>query len=121
MLDILFIDEFGQVSAEQLCTIDIVLRKIRKSQTPFGGVLILCTMNHTQLQPINQLLILTLSMMITCFQMVRLEYSVRAHGDIQFQRLQAITRINPYVLIQSAALKTEFFDLAERILLYVND
>ena len=49
-LDILFIDEFGQVSAEQLCTIDIILRKIRQSQTPFGGVLILYTMDHMQLQ-----------------------------------------------------------------------
>ena len=95
-LDILFIDEFEQVSAEQLCTIDIILRKIRKSQTPLGGVLILCTMDHTQLQPIKQLLILTSSMMITCFQDVRLEHSVRACSDIQFQRLQAITRMNPY-------------------------
>ena len=121
MLDILFIDEFGQVSAEQLCTIDIILRKIRKSQTPFGGVLILCTMDHTQLQPINQLPVLTSSMMITCFQMFCLKHSVRAHNDIEYQRLQEITRMNPYVLIQSEALKTEFFDLAGRILTYVND
>ena len=120
-LDILFIDEFGQVSAEQLCTIDIILRKIRQSQIPFGGVLFLCTMDHMQLQPIKQLPVLTSSMMITCFQMVRLEHSVRAHSDIQFQRLQAITRMNPYVLLQSEELKMEFFDLTGRILTYVND
>ena len=121
MLVILFIDEFGQVSAEQLCTIDIILRKICKSQSPFGGVLILFTMDHTQLQPIKQLPVLTSSMMITCFQMFCLEHSVRAHNDIEYQRLQHITRMNPYVLIQSEALKTEFFELAGRILTYVND
>ena len=91
-LDILFIDELGQVSAEQFCTIDIIkIQKIRSSQTPFGGVLILGTTDHTQLQPINQLPILTSSMMMTCFQMIRLDHSVRAHGDNEFQRLQAIT------------------------------
>lgn len=119
-IDVLFIDELGQVSAEQLQTIDLILRRIRKSQIPFGGVLILGTMDHTQLQPIKELPILTSSFMLTCFQMVSLEHSVRAHGDPDFQRLQAITRMNPVLLQSSEALKNEFFNLAEK-LTYVSD
>ena len=34
-LDIIFLDEAGQTSAEQLSAIDIILHKIRDSQIPF--------------------------------------------------------------------------------------
>jgi hypothetical protein len=43
-------------------------------------------MDHTQIQPINQLPFLTSSMVLTCFQAIQLQHSVRAHGDIEFQR-----------------------------------
>ena len=62
-LDAIFLDEAGQTSAEQLSAMDIVLRKLRKSQIPFGGVLILGTMDPSQLKPINQLPFLTSSLM----------------------------------------------------------
>ena len=53
ILDVLFIDEIGQVQAELLSVIDIVLRRIRDSQVVFGGLLLIATMDHTQLQPVK--------------------------------------------------------------------
>ena len=118
-LDALFIDELSQISAEQLGAIDIILRNLCESQIPFGGVLILGTMDNTQIQPINMLPFLTSTLVLTCFQAVQLQHSVRAHGDIDFQRLQVITRMNPSILNNDLDLKDEFFDLAQRILTFV--
>ena len=120
-LDALFIDELAQKSAQQIATIDIVLRTLRESQLPFGGVFIIASMDNTQIQPINQLPFLTSTLVLTCFHAVRLQHSVRAHGDIDFQRLQAITRMCPFVLRESSELKNEFFELAGRIFTYVPD
>ena len=50
--------------------------------------------------------------MLTCFMTFELTQSVRAHGDPDFQRLQAITRMNPFELLASGTLKDEFFQLA---------
>ena len=52
-IDVLFIDEIGQVPAELLSTIDMIIRRIRESDIIFGSVLIIRTMNHTQLEPVN--------------------------------------------------------------------
>ncbi len=52
--------------------------------------------------------------------MYKLKHSVRAHGDPDFQQLQAITRMCPFKLLSSSALKDEFFQLAGR-LTYVPD
>ena len=43
------------MSAEKIGAIGVILSHLRKSQTPFGCVLALGTMDHTQTQPINQL------------------------------------------------------------------
>ena len=45
--NILFIDEAGQVLAELLLVLDMIFQRIRNNSIPFGGVLILCTMDHT--------------------------------------------------------------------------
>ena len=87
-LDVLFFDKLAQISAERISAIDIITRKIRGSQISFGGVLILGTMDHTQIQPINQLPFSTSSLILTCFQAVELSHSVRAHGDHDFQIFQ---------------------------------
>ena len=80
-IDVLFIDEMGQVSAQQMAIIEIILRYFRDSQIPFGGVLIIGTMGPTQIQPINQLPFLTSTMVLTCFKAIELNHSVRSHGD----------------------------------------
>ena len=95
-MDILFLDKARQTSNQQLATIDIILCKEQNFQIPFGGVLIIGTMDPTQLQPIDKLPFLTSSLMMTCFPMIELQHSVRPHGDIEYQRLQAITRMNPF-------------------------
>ena len=118
-MDVLFIDELAQKSAQQIATIDIILRKLRNSQLPFGGLLIIGSMDNSQIQPINQLPFLTSSLVLTSFQAIKLEHSVRAHGDPDFQRLQALTRTCPYELRDNIQLKNEFFDLAGRILTFV--
>uniref|UniRef100_A0A7S2S6V5 Uncharacterized protein n=1 Tax=Eucampia antarctica TaxID=49252 RepID=A0A7S2S6V5_9STRA len=45
-------DEFGQQSAEYMATYDILLRHVRKSNVHMGGMLILGTMDHMQIQPL---------------------------------------------------------------------
>ena len=54
-VDVLFLNEAGQESAEVMYTLDIIFCKARNSTTttPFGGVLIIGTLDHTQCQPIN--------------------------------------------------------------------
>ena len=51
--------------------------------------------------------------------MIRLEHSVRAYGGIEFQRLQDIIIMNPYVLMEPESLKSEFIELAGRISTYI--
>ena len=118
-VDMIFLDEAGQVSSEQLATIDIILRKGRNSQTPFAGVLIVSTMDPHQLGPINAMPFLCSSLILTSFVMVELRHSVRAHGYPEFKRLQDITRMDPQQLRRSPELKAEFAELAESNLTFV--
>jgi hypothetical protein len=121
-VDVIYLDESGQVSAKYLSMMDIILRKVQgNSQTPFGGVHIVCTMDPSQLQPINMLPFLVSSFMLTCFMIVILRHSVRAHGDQEFQRLQELTRMDAQVLLSRPELKEEFFEKAGQLLTYVPD
>ena len=85
ILDFLFIDEMGQISALLICTIDIILRKLCNSDIPFGGVYISGTMDNSQIQPINQIPFLTSTLVLACFLALELKHSVRAHNDIDFE------------------------------------
>ena len=58
MLDILFFDEIGQLPAEIFATIEIILRRVRDSNEFMGGVIIISTMDHTQLKPVAERLFL---------------------------------------------------------------
>ena len=97
-MDVLVIDECGMLSAEQLCVLDLVLRKLRDVTTPFGGVLILGTMDHAQFRAINGLPFLLSTHIMTSFILVGLRHSVCAAGDVDFQRLQDLTRMSPDLL-----------------------
>ena len=92
-IDVLFIDEIGQVPAELLSTIDMIIRRIRESDIIFGGVLIIGTMDHTQLESVNGKPFLLSSIIITCFEMTILEHPVRCAGDEDFIRLQKLLRL----------------------------
>ena len=77
-MDMLLLDECGQLSAQQFALIDIILRHTRDSTLPFGGVLIFGTFDHHQLGAIEGLHFLLSSHILTDF---KLEHSVRASGD----------------------------------------
>ena len=55
-----------------MSAIDIILCKERDSQIPFRGVLILGTIDHTQIQLINQLPFLTSSLVLTYFYTIEI-------------------------------------------------
>ena len=80
-MNVLLLDECGQLSAQQFALIDIILRHARDSSLPFGGVLIIGTFDHYQLGAIQGLPFLLSSHILTDFTLVKLEYSVRACKD----------------------------------------
>ena len=111
ILDVLFFDEAGAASAEVWCIFDIVLRYIRNSSKPFGGLLIISTMDHLQLDPVLGRHPL-LSPLFTCtFVFGRLIHSVRAASDPAWQRVQEISRTSPIDLCRIPALESEFVNL----------
>ena len=120
-VDVLIIDECGQLSAEQFCILDIILRILRNTTTPFGGVLIIGSMDHAQFSAIDGLPFLLSSHILTNFTLIGLKHSVRAHGDIEFQKLQDITRMSPRLLRSSPELEQKFKDLASESLTFVPD
>jgi len=83
-IDILLFDEFGQASAQQVKTLDILLRKVCNSNIPFGGVLFILTVDPAQFGPINELSLFLSSHILTDFVVVGLYSSVRAQGDAFF-------------------------------------
>ena len=86
-------DEMGQISAETLSVLDIILRRIRSSTLFFGGVLIITTLDPKQLQPVVGRPVLTSPHVISSFDFRRLVRSVRASGDPMLQRIQDIARM----------------------------
>ena len=110
-MDVLLIDECGQLSAQQLSILDIILRIARNSKLPFGGVHIIGTMDHAQIGAIEGWPFLLSSHIITDFTLIELCSSVRANGDPDFQRLQNITRMPPRTLLQDPSLEHEFKSL----------
>ena len=97
-VDVLVVDKCGMLSAEQLCVLDLILRKLRQVSTPFGGVLIFGTMDHAQFWAINGLPFLLSTHILTSFTLVGLRHSVRAAGDFAFRKLQDLTRMSPNAL-----------------------
>ena len=115
MLDILFFDEIGQLPAEIFAAIEIILRRVRDSNEFMGGVIIISTMDHTQLQPVSGRQFLLSSYVITCFKMVKLETSVRASRDIPFQRLQQIVRMHYSKYTEFPGLLDELRDFLRNV------
>ena len=108
-MHVLNVDEVASVSAQEVSAVDITLRILRKSHIPFGGLLLISTMDHKKIQPINQLPFLTLSLVLMCFEAIELKQSVRAHGYIDFQCLQDIMQMNPFQLMNNIVVKIDFF------------
>ena len=120
-VNILFIDELGQVSCELLCLLDIILRSIRQSTTYLGGVLLICTMDHKQLCPINETPVLISSQIPTAFTFITLEKSIRASNDTNFQRIQDISRMHPSKYLSEPSILQEFENLLKTTCTFVTD
>ena len=93
MLTIIFLDKLGQLSAEILFVLDIILRQIRDSNIFVRGILVAVTLYHTQLQPVKGRLFLLSSHAISYFQMIKLSNSIRVCGDALFLRITYISRM----------------------------
>ena len=65
-----------------MATYYVILRHVRKINVYMGGVLLLGTLDHMQIQPaFNQRPFLTENSIISCSKMVALKHSVRYTGD----------------------------------------
>ena len=92
-LDVICVDEFAQSSSNMLAILDIIMKRVKGSQTFMGGLLVFFTLDHLQTQPINERPILTSPQIVPCFQMFKLQTSVHATEDPSFQRIQIIARM----------------------------
>lgn len=118
-LDVILADELGQLSAEFVQAIDIILRNIRKSNTMFGGVLLIGTLDHTQIQPWEGRPFLTSPQILPCFKMVKLSNSVRTNNAAN-QRMQQIARMNYKELQDHPEYIDEFITLASENFTFVD-
>ena len=121
VLDVIFFDEIGQLPAETFSAIEIILRRVRKNDIFLGGVLLISTMDHTQLQPVTGRPFLLSTHVITCFKMIKLQKSVRASGDLRFQRLQEIIRMHYSKYIEKPELLDELRLLLKEVPTYVTN
>ena len=92
---------------------------MRNTNVFMGGVVVISTMDHTQLQPVKGRPFLLSTHVITCFKMVKLETCVRAAGDKDFQRLQEITRMHFSCFNDETQLLNEFRDLLHNVPTYI--
>jgi predicted GIY-YIG superfamily endonuclease len=120
-IDVLCIDELGQVSAQFISVLDIIMRRVRNSNQYMGGVLVIATMDPRQLRPVQGLPAMLSPFMITCYKFVQLLHSVRASEDVNFQRLQDISRMLVTAYKRDANLVTEFRQLVRDNCVFITD
>ena len=111
------LDEASNLAAETLSVIDIICRKIRVTNLPFGGIYINGTMDASQFLSITGRPFLLSSLILTSFKMIKLCHSVRAANDPNFQRLQIIARMHPDDITEERT--TEFQNLCSRVFTFV--
>ena len=126
-MDVLFFDEIGQLSAQQIDALDIILRTLWNIDIPFGGVHVFdeyhisqrnivkhigsqllhfvnqSSMGHTQIKAICGWSILLSTHVLLDFVLIELESSVQAHSDRQPQRLQKMTRMSTRALLHDSS------------------
>ena len=119
-LQVLFFDEAGQVSDEMFAVIDIIFRRIKDSNIFMGGVLIIMSLDHSQLLPIEGRPFLTSVHVIPCIKMVCLQHSIRANEDAQLQRIQEIARMNYRKFSEYPELVDEFVRLCSDSFTFVD-
>ena len=91
LLDILYIEEVGMISAQQFAAMDLILQRIRDVHVPFGGVLVLATGDPKQLPPQSGNQLWVSPVILTSVQMYRLSNCVRMTDAVGQAFLQAIS------------------------------
>ena len=91
-LDVLFIDECGQLSAELLSVLDILMRRLRDSSLFMGGVLVIGTLDQVQLRPIRGLPFLLSPFILTTFSLGKLQHYVRCSTCSILKEINEIAR-----------------------------
>ena len=84
-LNVLFLDEIGQISTEFLVLLDKIFQYICGNYNFMEGLLIISTLDHKQLQPVSGRSFLISANIISCFRCIILKELVRAAGDPPFQ------------------------------------
>ena len=92
-LKVLMVEEASLIAAEYWATMDYVLRAVKDSPIPFGGVLIIANGDHHQLAPINGHNFFTSHHIVTTFKILQLKESVRAAHDEDMRRMLQTVRI----------------------------
>ena len=109
------------MAADFIATIDIILRRLRNNCIYLGGVLIISTLDHTQIQAIDGRPFLTSSNIIPMFNMIALQHSVRAADDPHFFRIQQICRYDYRILEQHPEYIHEFKQLCSEHLTFLDN
>ena len=97
------------------------MRRLRDSNLYLGGILLIGTLDHTQIQSLHSRPFLTSSNLIPCFKMIALRNSVRAANDPIFYRIQEIARYDHNKLKNHPELIDEFISLCSDYLTFVDD
>ena len=119
-IQVLFFDEADQVSDEMFAVLDIIFCRVKDSNIFMGGVLVIMSLDHSQLLPIEGRPFLTSVHVIPCVKMVALKHSVRASDDAQLQRIQQIARMNYRKFHENPALVNEFVRLCSDTFTFVD-
>ena len=82
MIKVLYIDKMGQVSSELMAILNIILRKIRNSNTYIEGLHIIGNMHPDR---INRRSLLTSQYVLLSFEFITIQYSMRTSGGPGFQ------------------------------------
>ena len=118
-LHVIFADELGQLSAEEITIYDYILRQVRSSNLFMGGILMIGTLDHLQIQPIKGRPFLLAHSVIPCIKMISLIHSVRASGD-EFVELQSIIRKDYNEFESNPNLEQRFRDICSDIFTFVD-
>ena len=120
-LDVIAADELGQLDDKFMGVTNLIFKQIRGSNLYLGGIKVLGTLDHTQIQPINGRPFLTSIHLLTSFKMIELGTSVRASSDPNWKRIQEIARYNYRTLMQSPEILDEFTNLISDNCTFVNE
>ena len=119
-LNIFFVDEIGQISAEMLSLLSLNLQYIRGYKIYIDGLILICTLYNKLLQSVEGYPFLVSSHIISCFWLIVLQHSVRAAGDKSFQKLQNIAQMHPTKYEQDPSILIDFQNILRHKYTFVN-